>query len=125
MKATYILIAVFLLITITLISLNLMDNPVGPHGGVVKQAGMYNIELKNSYPNLYKITCLVKVINCDGKLIFADSTSSIILFKPFWEDGFSMKLGSIRYYACRINFNVSGKVVSALFDNDNLIATKK
>ena len=132
MKATYILIAVFLLITITLISLNLMDNPVGPHGGVVKQAGMYNIELKNSYPNLYAFLLdnrqrpiSNKGISCDGKLIFADSTSSIILFKPFWEDGFSMKLGSIRYYACRINFNVSGKVVSALFDNDNLIAPKK
>ena len=132
MKTTSILIGLFLLTTMVLIAFNLTDNPVGPHGGTVKTAGIYNIEMKNSYPNLYAFLLDSRLrpmsnkgISYEVRFNFADSSTSIIPLKPFWEDGFSMKLGSLRYNTCRINFNVSGKIVSAQFENDNLVANNK
>ena len=53
MKTTSKLIGIILLLTVILVAFKLTDNPVGPHGGKVKTAGIYNIEMKNSYPNLY------------------------------------------------------------------------
>ena len=132
MKTTSKFIGIILLTALILVAFNLTDNPVGPHGGTVKTAGIYNIEMKNSYPNLYAFLLDSRLrpisnkgITCEGKFNFADSSSSIIPFKPFWEDGFSMKLGSLRFNTCRINFNISGKIVSAQFENENLIANKK
>ena len=134
MKTKHIFIAALLLMTIPLISFNYIGKPSGPHGGIVKPAGdsNYTIELKNSSPNLYAFLLDSKFkpinnkgIKCEGKFILADSTYTVIPFKPFWEDGFTMKLGTMRFNTCRVSFTVSGKTVSAMFENENLIANQK
>ncbi len=90
MKTTSKLIGIILLLTVILVAFKLTVNPVGPHGGKVKTSGIYNIEMKNSYPNLYVFLfdsrlrpISNKGILCESKFIFADSSSSVSPVKPF------------------------------------------
>ena len=127
-KNVYIIIVCGIILT----AFQFQHTPLGPHGGRVKEAGIFNIETKNTVTDLYAFLLDKKLkpiankgISCSGKFILTDSTSVIIPLRPLGEDGFSMSLGSLRYASCRISFNVSGKIYSTLFENENLIATKK
>lgn len=104
----------------------------GPHNGIVKPAGGYNIEMKNTYD--YFFAYLLdknqepisnKGIQCEVRFILADTTSTILSLKPFEEDGFSAATQSIKFSSCRIYFKVKGKLISAQFENQNLIVEKK
>ena len=132
MKTKIIIITLLLTLALLLISLNIFQSATGPHDGTVKPAGNYNIEMKNSYDNFYAYLLDKKrnpisntEIYCEVKFIFPDSTSTVIPLKPFEEDGFSIESGSLKFYSCRIYFKVSGKLISASFDNESLIVLKK
>ena len=128
------LIIIIFLITLStlLISLAFIQFELGPHGGNVKNAGPYNIELKNSYPEFFvflldKNNTPIKNhnISCEAKFIFPDNTSYISTLIPYGEDGFYAASGSSNYYLCKINFNVSGKSISAIFENNITVVQKK
>lgn len=104
----------------------------GPHDGIVKPAGEYHIEMKNTYD--YFFTYLLdknqnpipnKGIQCEVKFIHGDTTSTIIPLKPYGDDGFSSATHSLQFNSCRIYFTVKGKLVSALFENQSLIVEKQ
>ena len=127
------LIVLFFIATSTfLISLAFIQFELGPHGGNVKNAGPYNIELKNSYPEFYvflldKNNTPIKNhnISCEAKFIFADNKSYSSTLIPFGDDGFYGEVISSNYYLCKINFNVRGKSISTVFENDITIVRKK
>jgi hypothetical protein len=133
MKAkTIIIIAFLILLALFLISINFIQSPYGPHGGKVKEAGEYNIEMKNVYPNMYTVLLDkdYKPINnkgilCEIHFILPDNTKLNSQLKPFEEDGFTMELGGLNFSTCRVFFNVNGKSISAGFENENLIVQKK
>ena len=104
----------------------------GPHDGIVKPAGEYNIEMRNTYD--YFFAYLLdknqnplpnKGIKCEVKFIHADTTSTVIPLKSFGDDGFSAATHSLKFNSSRIYFNVRGKLISAQFENQNLIVEKK
>lgn len=133
MRAKTIIIIVFLiLLALFLISQNLLQPTSGPHGGKVKPAGEYHIEMKNVYPNIY--TFLLdkknkpiknKGILCEINFILPNHTVINSQLKPFREDGFTMELGELNFSSCRVFFNVYGKSISAGFENENPIVQKK
>lgn len=122
-------ILIWTLSTLLLVSLK---PATGPHNGIVKPAGEYNIEMKNTYD--YFFAYLLdknqepipnKGMQCEVKFIHPDTTSTTIPLKPFEEDGFSSAIHSIKFSSCRVYFRVKGKLISAQFDNQNLIVQKK
>lgn len=126
-------ISVFLLlISTTLILLFFFQSPVGPHDGIVKQVGEYNIEMKNCYPVFY--TYLLNKnnspvsnngISCMANFVFPDNTSINVSLKPFEQEGFSMGSGTFNFLSCSLNFNVRGKTVIAQFENEIPIAEER
>jgi hypothetical protein len=131
---TKILITIFLLfsISIFLFSLNFFQSSIGPHGGIVKEADEYNIEMKNIYPNIYTFLLnkknkpiVNKKISCEISFVLPNNTVINSQLKPFNEDGFVMESGGLNFSSCRIFFNVLGKTVSADFESENPIVEKK
>ena len=115
-----------------LISLNYYQTSSGPHGGIVKPAGAYNIELKSTYPNLY--TFLLdknnkpmrnKGILCEIDFLLSDKTKINSQLTPYMADGFMMELGTFNYSTCKVLYNVYGKTISADFDNESAIVKKQ
>lgn len=103
----------------------------GPHGGIVKPAQQYNIEVKTAYPSIYayllddkKNPISNKKIECTISFLMPDNTNFDVQPKPYLEDGFVVESGSTVYHSCRVTFNVQGKSVSALFENQNVIVQK-
>lgn len=133
MRAKTIIIIVFLiLLALFLISQNFFQSIIGPHGGKIKPAGEYNIEMKNVYPNIYTFLLdkknkpiINKGILCEINFILPNHTVINSQLKPFREDGFTMELGEFNFSTCRVFFNVYGKSISAVFDNENPIVQKK
>ena len=132
MKKEIILIVVLLLITVSLVSLILFQRAAGPHDGVVKSAGEYKIEMKNSYPDFYaflldkkNIPVSNKGITCEVKFIFPDSSNIYTSLKPYGKEGFSLKSAALRFCSCQIHFITGGKTVSAAFENENPVAVNK
>jgi hypothetical protein len=131
MKRKIIFIAFFILLSITLISLNFLQPSIGPHYGVVKEAGEYNIEMKSSFTSFYAYlldkqnkSVSNKGIFCETKFDFTDGTFVNIPLSPYGEDGFSCELNKSKFFSCTINFNVSGKRISANFENFNPVVKK-
>lgn len=115
-----------------LYSLNIYQLPIGPHGGELKQAEDFNIELKASFPNLYVYLLDQKFkpinnkdISCEIRFFFPGDVSNDIVLKPFQEDGFVIETSKIMYKACRVTFNISGKSVSALFEKESSLVQRK
>ena len=132
MKTKIVLIGLLVVIMVTLNSLRIFQPIVGPHGGIVKQAGAYSIEMKENYPDFYAYLFVNnfkpvsnKGITCQARFILPDNTNIDVLLKPFGEDGFTAESGAFKFYSCRIYFNVFGKTVSAQFENENPIVQKK
>jgi hypothetical protein len=132
MKTKITFLVILFSIAVAFVSFNKFQSVVSPHGGRVKPAGEYNIEMKNVYPNLY--TFLLdknnkpisnKGIVCKAKFIFLDSTTLDIPLRPFEKDGFSGELNTLSFYSCRIYYDISGKSISANFETENQIVEKK
>ena len=132
MKTKIIIVVVIVLVAGgLLVSLNLFQSPNGPHGGVVKPAGNYQIEMKNPYGNLYAYLLDVESkpirnrrVTCNVRYYFPDNTTTDVDLKPFGDDGFTAET-TIKFYSCKITFNLQGKSVSAKFENENPIVQKK
>ncbi len=132
MKAKFIIISILLiLLALLLVSKNFFQSPVGPHGGIVKPAGEYNIEMKTIYPNIYTFLLnknnkpiINKKLSCEISFLLPNNSIINSQLRPFGKDGFMMELGGLNYSTCRIFFNVQGKSVSAEFESENPIAEK-
>ena len=129
MKTKIIIIIVLIILAALLISLKYLQPAYGPHQGIVKSGGEYNIEMKNSPQNFY--TFLLdkknnpisnKGISCEVRFVFADNTGVVKYLEPYGEDGFSLASGAPNFLSCRIYFNVLGKTISAKFENEVPIA---
>jgi len=130
-KIKIVLIVLLLLLALMLIGLHFSGSPEGPHGGIVKRAGNYSVELKTSYPYFY--TFLLdndvkpmsnKGISCNTRFILADHTDIKVPLEPFEEDGFYTKLVTHEFISSQIHFNVHGETVIVKFENENLIVKK-
>ena len=133
MKTKFILFALPVIIAIILISQNYSNQIVGPHGGRLKQAENYNIEMKNPYgefytylldKNLVPISNKSKGISCEVNFFILDNMVSDFILEPKGEDAFFTKI-TMPYHSCRITFHVFGKKVSAKFESETLIVQKK
>jgi len=121
---------ILLFSTLGMISL-VFSRPQSPHGGTLKKAGDYYIEMKNADRlfNAYLLTKKLKPINTKDifgvvKFHLPDSTDIDIQLKPFAKDGFSCE-SPVGFYSCKITFNVVGTSVSAQFANPTQIVLKK
>ena len=131
MKLKIIFIALFLLITFTLIAIRLMQPAIGPHGGIVREAGQYHIEIRSEYTCLYVFLLDGKTVPipnrgilCELRVLFPDNTDTRLLLKPYGTDGFFIRLGSQRFQTYKICFNVFGENVSTEFNTENLVVQK-
>ena len=127
-KITY---AVFLLTITALLALN-SPPPQGPHGGIVKNAEGYYIEMKNNPDTSfvsYLLNKKLKTVSSKGisgevKFFSPDSTTLNVQLKPGDKNAFTAK-PPLGFYACKITFNVFGKSLSATFEKQNQTALKK
>lgn len=132
MKTKIILFSLLIILALILISLKIFQSSDGPHGGTVKQAGEYYIEMKNPGGSLYAFLLdqdrkpLSNTgMTCKAKLFYPDNTSSEAEMGYFAADGFFIESVPRYYTSCMILFNVSGKSVSAEFENETLFVDKK
>lgn len=133
MKIKLSFITFLALISIGLMGLDLFQSFIGPHKGTVKNAGAFHlIEFRNDGQEAYAYLLDKKLypisnngIVAEIKFIYPDSTHYVKPLKPFGSEGFSTEIGSTPFSSCRISFTVSGKVVSAKFENSNLIVERK
>ncbi|HWY12635.1 MAG TPA: hypothetical protein VN026_14980 [Bacteroidia bacterium] len=103
----------------------------GPHGGTLKKAEGYFIEMKN-FEKVLSVYLLneklrsvdTKAITGEVKLFFPDSTDLILQLKHSYDNMFTCKLPG-DYFSCKITFNVGGKPVMATFENSGQIVLKK
>ena len=121
-----------LLLGITILFSMTMSSPEGPHGGIIKKAEDYHIEIKNSPDTLFFAYLLNKKLNPisnkgisgDARFFFPDSTVFNVRLEPIAEDAFKASTIS-GFYACKVNFNVFGKSVSAVFEKQQQIVRRK
>ncbi len=132
MFARFILLVLLLSGIVVLYSLDTYQSPSGPHGGDVKQAENFNIEMKASFPSIYVYLLDQKLkpinnkgITCEIKFFFPDDTSTDLELKPFQDDGFIMESSKIVYNFCIVTFNVFGKSVSAKFEKESTVVREK
>lgn len=129
MNAKLILFGLILSGIVLLYSANKYQGTIGPHGGELKAAENFHIELKEAFPNLhcYLLDQKLLPVNNDGVLceirfFMPDETTVDLTLKPFLSDGFILESNAIVYNSCRVTFNISGKSVSAKFAKEHLIA---
>ena len=132
MSSRSFIIAIYATFAAGLASLGVYTALNGPHGGVVKPAGKYNIEMKSlathfraylldehTHPLSNKgITCKVKFMFADSTLVDADLT-------PFGGDGFESTSIVGNFQSARITFNVRNESVSAVFANESVFVKGK
>lgn len=132
MRTVAILSVLLLFAIMNLLLLNTSQVTIGPHGGKVKKAENFNIEKIQSPENLY--TFLLdnnyKPISNKGvvgevRFYYIDETTSDIPLIPFETEGFVVKMQENQYHSCRITFIISGKSISAKFDNESLIVSNQ
>lgn len=132
MNAKLILFGLLLSGIVILYSVNRYQATTGPHGGELKPAENFHIELEEAFPNLHCYLLdqkLLPVSNegvlCEIRFFLPNETSVELNLKPFLNDGFILESNSIKYSSCRVTFNMSGKFFSAKFDKENLIVHDK
>lgn len=121
-------IAIYATFALGLASLGVYVSLNGPHGGVVKDAGRYKIEMK-SLPGHFSSYLLDqhtqpmsnKGLTCRVKFIFADSTMVDADLVPFGSDGFEAKSQIGQFQSCRITFMARGENISAVFENEGVL----
>jgi hypothetical protein len=121
---------IILFVAISQISSNSFQEK-GPHGGTIKKAGNYFIEMTNPDKFFYAYlldkdshTLSNKGISGDVKFFLPDSSIFEVQLKPSGDNAFSGE-GFPGFYSCKISFNVFGNSVSAKFENQTLIARRK
>ena len=131
MKSKLILPLLLLTAASFLVSLSTYQATTGPHGGKLKRAENYLIELKMFNADLYTYLLDQKLmpvgnkgISCEIKFFTPDSAYVNTVLKPFREDGFILESNTIVYQSCKVIFKVPGKSVSANFDNENVMVEK-
>jgi hypothetical protein len=131
MKLKIIFNVILVLIAVALLGINYLQPNVGPHNGSLQKAGTYYIEMKSMHQEIHAYLLDKRMepignkgISCEVKLLYADSSCLIKPLKPFGNDGFSTGIPYTPYFYCRVSFKVSGKVVTAGFENQNLIVQK-
>lgn len=102
-----------------------------PHGGIIKEADGYFIEVKNAAKNfnVYLLNNKMEPIgtkNITGKaqFFFPDSTDLEMNLKPMNDKAFNC-VPPPGYYASKITFNIMGKTVSARFPSQNTVVLKE
>jgi hypothetical protein len=132
MRTKFILITiVIIVIALVLIAQNFPGQSIGPHGGTVKQAESYCIEVKNP-PGVFYAYLLDKKlkavsnkgISCEVIFYAVDNSTSNVVLKPDGADAFYTE-NITPYESCRVTFNVFGKSVSAKFQNETLMVKKQ
>lgn len=105
---------------------------IGPHGGIVKSVGNYNIEMKVSKPDFqaYLLDSRLnpisnKGMSCEIRFYLYDSSTLDIDLKPFGEDGFVMESGINGYHYYNVIFSFFGKQIRAKFEDENVIVLNK
>ncbi len=101
----------------------------GPHGGSIRQAENYLIEMKSVYPDFYVYLLKKdfesignKNITCDARFYMDDKTTMDVGLQRFGEEAFKAQLAAMNYNSCRITFHMGRNSISAEFDNENAIA---
>jgi hypothetical protein len=102
-----------------------------PHGGSIKEADGYYIEVKSAGKNLniYLLNNKKEPIgtkNITGKVLFffRDSTDIDINLKAINENAFTC-FAPPGYYACKVTFNILGKSVSANFPTQSPVVMRQ
>jgi hypothetical protein len=105
---------------------------IGPHGGTVKQAENYRIEMKTIYPDFYAYllnknleTISNKNATCEARFLLNDNTTVDIPLQRFGEDAFKAKLTTMDYNSCYITLHMGRNSISAKFENESAIAGDK
>lgn len=132
MRTKYIFISLLIILVAIFITKSLSQSTSAPHGGKVKQAGNYNIEMKHADAELYAFLLDNKLnpinnkdVTCDARLYFPDSSTVDVIMIPFGKDGFKAEPASEYFNSCKITFHLSGNNVSAEFENETLLVNKK
>lgn len=132
MKTKYLYSVLLLLAGWILTSLISPQVKTGPHGGSVRPAETYLIEMKTEYPDFYAYLLRKnlesignKYTTCDARFYMDDNTTMDISLQRFGEEGFKAKLAAINYISCRITFHMGRNSFSAKFDNENAIVQQK
>lgn len=107
------------------------QQPRGPHGGTVKAAGNYHIEMRNTFTEFYTWlldkkmkTISNKGITCKVQFFFADSTSVDAELKPEGTEAFTTSTAVPAFSVCRVTYDLSGKEVTARFSNEVTLVKK-
>jgi hypothetical protein len=97
----------------------------GPHQGVVKEAGLYKIEMLGCVDHIE-----VYLLDKDGQSIsnyqiaghvrfyFNNKTSQNSPLMPYGQDGFSAKIPQSEFFNCIITIDILSKSVSATFESE-------
>ena len=132
MKSKLFLAVFFLAITSTAMSQELNKTTLGPHGGVVKQAEGFQIEMKNSLDGFQTFLLDAsskpisnKNVTCKVRIIFNDKSTVDYSLKPFGDDGFGCEANMRGVISSRITFNLAKKSISVLFQNESKLAGSK
>ena len=132
MKTKLFLAVFFLIVASAAMAQELNKTTLGPHGGAVKQAEGFQIEMKNSFDGFQTFLLDVasksvsnKNVNCKVRFIFNDKTTVDYSLKPFGEDGFACEANMRGVMSSRITFNLAEKSISAVFENESKLAGNK
>jgi hypothetical protein len=125
-------IAIYATFAMGLASIGIYTSFDGPHGGVVKDAGRYKIEM-TSLPTHFSTYLLDnasqpisnKGLTCKAQFIFADSTSVDAELMPLGSDGFETKSLVGYFHSCRVTFIAKGESISAVFENEGVMVKKE
>jgi len=129
MKTRLILPALFLLVTIAFYALKpFQTSLVAPHGGTLKQAENFQIEMKNSNSKIYTYLLDEKLqpvnnkeMTCAIKFFLPDSANLYVTMQPTGDDGFVTESNAYVYQSCKVIFKMPLRSVSARFENQNII----
>lgn len=115
-------------------NVNPVNDFIPPHGGKVKAAKNYFVELlftrENTFIYLFDSKDRKPVNNTGvtGKIVFTDfdNTSSSSDLTAYNNDGFIAKTNIPAYKSCIVSFEIKGVHISAQFDeNENMADRKK
>ena len=105
----------------------------GPHGGRLKNAGIYKIELLgcDNYVELYLFDSDTEAINntnISGEVAFYYSSQSSLYshLTHYGMDGFTAKIPVNTFSFCKVSLNVNGAfILSEKFENECLVKLGK
>lgn len=132
MRTKIIIITLLIIAALILISLRLFQSSEGPHGGTVKPAGEYYIEMKNPGGGMYAFLLNKdlkpisnKGITCRARLLHTDRAVTDVKLSFFGSDGFFVELIPRYYVTSTVIFTLPDKELSAEFENEVLFVDKK